>query len=66
MMARRNLQITNMPNLKIRINIARNAEIGHFDSDRVESETIREVMDEILSDKRLSIERMFNGHVIPK
>ena len=55
-----------MPNLKIRINIARNAEIGHFDSDRVESETIREVMDEILSDKRLSIERMFNGHVIPK
>ena len=32
----------------------------------VESETVREVMDEILSDKRLSIERMFNGHVIPK
>ena len=53
-------------NLKIRTNVARNAEIGHFDSDRVESETIREVMDEILSDKRLSIERMFNGHVIPK
>jgi len=66
MMARRNLQITNMPNLKIRLNIARNAEIGHFDSDRVESETIREVMAEVLSDKRLSIERMFNGHVIPK
>ena len=66
MMARRNLQITNMPNLKIRTNIARNAEIGHFDLDRVESETIREFMDEILSDKRLSIERMFNGHVIPK
>ena len=55
-----------MPNLKIRTNVARNAEIGHFDSDRVESETIREVMDEILSDKRLSIEHMFNGHVIPK
>ena len=66
MMARRNLQITNMPNLKIRTNIASNAEIGHFDLDRVESETIREFMDEILSDKRLSIERMFNGHVIPK
>ena len=66
MMARRNLQITNMPNLKIRTNIARNAEIGHFDLERVESETIREFMDEILSDKRLSIERMFNGHVIPK
>ena len=66
MMARRNSQITNMPNLKIRLNIARNAEIGHFDSDRVESETIREVMDEILSDKRLSIERKCNGHVIPK
>ena len=60
------MQITNMPNLKIRLNIARNAEIGHFDSDRVESETIREVMDEILSDKRLSIERKCNGHVIPK
>ena len=57
------MQITNMPNLKIRLNIARNAEIGHFDSNRVESETIREVMDEILSD---NIERMFNGHVIPK
>ena len=66
MMARRNSQITNMPNLKIRINIARNAEIGHFDSDRVESETIREVMDEILSDKRLSIEHKCNGHVIPR
>ena len=60
------MQITNLPTLKIRLNIARNAEIGHFDSDRVESETIREVMDERLSDKRLSIERMFNGHVIPK
>ena len=64
-----NLQIPNTRNLKIRTNVARNAEIGqfdNFDSDRVESETIREVMDEILSDKRLSIERMFNGHVIPK
>ena len=61
-----NLQILNLPNLKTRINVARNAEIGHFDSDRVESETIREVMDEILSDKRLSIERKCNGHVIPK
>ena len=66
MMASRNLHITNVPNLKIRTNVARNAEIGHFDSDRVESETIREVMDEILSDKRLSIERKCNGHVIPK
>ena len=59
------MQITNMPNLKNRTNVARNAEIGRFDSDRVESETIREVMEEILSDKRLSIEHMFNGHVIP-
>ena len=61
-----NLQITNTTNLKIRTTIARNAEIGQFDSDRVESETIREVMDEMLSDKRLSIERKCNGHVIPK
>ena len=61
-----NLQILNTPNLKTRINVARNAEIGQFDSDRVESETIREVMDEILSDKRLSIEHKCNGHVIPK
>ena len=60
------MQITNMPNLKIRTNVAHNAEIGRFDSDRVESETIREVMDEILSDKRLSIEHKCNGHVIPR
>ncbi len=60
------MQLTDMPNLKIRTNVARNTEIGRFDSDRVESETIREVMDEILSDKRLSIEHKCNGHVIPK
>ncbi len=53
------MQITNMPNLKTQINAVCNAEIGHFDSDgveSVESETVREVMDEILSDKRLSSE----------
>ncbi len=65
-MARRNLQITNMPNLKTQTNAARNAEIGHFDSDGVESETIREVMDEILGDKRLGTEHKCNGHVIIK
>ncbi len=55
-----------MPNLKTRTNVVRNAEIGHFDSDGVENETVREVMGEILSDKRLSTERNCNGHVIPK
>jgi hypothetical protein len=49
-------QVTNMPNLKTRTNVVRSAEIGHFDSDGVESETVREVMDEILSDMRLNTE----------
>ena len=60
------MQITNMPNLKTQTNAVRNAEIGRFDSDGVESETVREVMDEILSDERLSTEHKCNGHAIPK
>ncbi len=63
------MQITNTPNLKTRTNVVRNAETDLIDSDGVESETVREVMDGILSDKRLHIELIAqykrNGDVIP-
>ncbi len=52
------MQITNMPNLKTWTT-------DLIDSDGVESETVREVMDEISSDKRLYMECKRNGDVIP-
>ena len=57
--------ITNMPNLKTRTNVACNAETGCIDSNGLESEAVREVTNEISSEKRSRFVRKCNGDVIP-
>ena len=48
---------TDMPNLKTHTKQSRNAETSHAESFGVERKTVREVTDEISSDKRKRNER---------
>ena len=51
---------TDMPNLKTHTKQARNAGTSHAESYGVERKTVREVTDEISSDKRKRNERKWN------
>ena len=53
--------ITDMPNLMTRINLVRNDKIDQAEPDGVDRDSIREVTDELSSDKRQRTERKWSG-----